>query len=327
MSPVRRIMDLSGFRIVTPMTAKLSTVALRTIAGWIVLCVGLSQLGVVDSFTANYQATTFTRCFPVAVSAPKSSSRAVVTKFTTGTPTEVRDSSLVRLHSKPPEKEVKQDGGFLRKLRSKTPRALVFVASQSAVIGVALSVAAIIGTPNYGLGPEIEFSAVALLMGSLFAVPPFALPVLLCLFDKTQSALPEGEQRLVLALMGGKFRPLYSLVTCVTVGLMAGFGEEMLFRGIFQYEVARRWGNLDALYFSGIVFGLVHGLARAIPAMIASVYFGAIYIATGNLAVPITCHAVYDIVLLLYAHWTVCQLPPAKQRALFQPKTKTHAVA
>jgi hypothetical protein len=36
------------------MTAKLSTVALRTIAGWIVLCVGLSQLGVVDSFTANY---------------------------------------------------------------------------------------------------------------------------------------------------------------------------------------------------------------------------------------------------------------------------------
>jgi membrane protease YdiL (CAAX protease family) len=267
----------------------------------------------------------------VAVSAPKSSSRTLVTKFTTGTPTEVRDSSLVRLHSKPPEKEVKQDGGFLRKLRSKTPPVLVFVASQSAVIGVALSAAAIIGTPNYGLGPEIEFSAVALVVGSLFAVPLFAMPVLLRLFgDKAQSALPKaakGEQRFVLALMGGKFRPLYSLVTCVTVGLIAGFGEEMLFRGIFQYEVARRWGNLGALCFSGIVFGLLHGLAKAIPAMIASVYFGGIYIATGNLAVPITCHAVYDTVALLYAHWTVCQLPPAKQRALFQPKTKTHAVA
>jgi uncharacterized protein len=256
-----------------------------------------------------------------------------VTKFTT--PTEIRDSSLVRLHSNTPEKEVKQGGGFLRKLqhalRIKTRRAfIVAVGAQSALkIGVAVAIAALIGTPNYGLGPGVDFSLFAILVGCFFAALPWA-PDLFRFFDKTQSAQPgvdEGDQRLVLALMGGTFRSRYALVTCVALGLVTGFGEEMLFRGILQYEMARRWGNLDALYFSGIVFGLMHGLTNTIPAMIASIYLGVIYIFTGNLAVPITCHAVHDVVALLHAHWTVCQLPPDKQRSLFQPKTKTQAGA
>jgi uncharacterized protein len=68
------------------------------------------------------------------------------------------------------------------------------------------------------------------------------------------------------------------------------------------------------------VFGLLHAVTPlyAILATIASVYFGAIYIVTDNLAVPISCHAVYDIGALLYAHWSVCQLSLTEQDALSQ---------
>jgi uncharacterized protein len=297
-------------------------VALRTIAAWLVLCVGLSQLAVVESF-ANYQP--IARCYREAVvSASKSSSRTVVTSWR-ASPTELRDCSLVRLHSKSPENESNQDGDFLGDPQppgSNTP-ALVIVGSQSALIGVAAVAAAIIGTPNYGLGPGIDFSVASISVGSLYVVPLVVVAALLDIIEARFPALQEvskATQRSVLVLMGGTFRPLYALAISVALGLAAGFGEEMLFRGVFQYEVASRWGTMAALATSSVVFGLLHAVTPlyAILATIASVYFGAIYIATDNLAVPISCHTVYDIGALLYAHWSVCQLSLIEREALSQ---------
>ena len=104
-------------------------------------------------------------------------------------------------------------------------------------------------------------------------------------------------------------------MTAVALGIAAGLGEEMLFRGIFQYELAARLGNLLAVGLSSMVFGALHAVTPLYAglATMASIYFGAMYLTTGNLAVPIVCHAVYDIGALLFAHWTVSRLT-AKER-------------
>ena len=113
------------------------------------------------------------------------------------------------------------------------------------------------------------------------------------------------------------------------LGIAAGVGEELLFRGIFQWELGQRlasWvpglagggSNAVAIVFSSLVFGALHGVTAwyAILATLASLYFGYLYVATGNLAVPIICHGLYDIGALLYAHWTVSRFSPLEQKKI-----------
>jgi membrane protease YdiL (CAAX protease family) len=108
------------------------------------------------------------------------------------------------------------------------------------------------------------------------------------------------------------------LFVAVSLGIAAGLGEEMLFRGVLQYELLNRIGRVGAVGVSSVIFGLLHAVTPmyAFLATLASVYFGWLYLDTGNLVVPIVTHAVYDIGALLYAHWTVAKLSPKEQTAL-----------
>jgi membrane protease YdiL (CAAX protease family) len=126
----------------------------------------------------------------------------------------------------------------------------------------------------------------------------------------------KATQRSVIALLGGTFKPLLALLTSTTLGLAAGFGEELLFRGVLQYELASRMDPSLAILFSSIVFGALHAVTPlyALLATLASVFFGFLYELTGNLAVPIICHAVYDVGALLWAHWTVTKQMTEKER-------------
>jgi membrane protease YdiL (CAAX protease family) len=70
-----------------------------------------------------------------------------------------------------------------------------------------------------------------------------------------------------------------------------------------------------ALAISGVVFGLLHAVTPvyALLAGAASVFFGYLYNVSGNLAVPMICHAVYDVGALMWAHWTVTGLSTKEQ--------------
>ena len=94
----------------------------------------------------------------------------------------------------------------------------------------------------------------------------------------------------------------------------------MLFRGVLQYELTSRLGQGVAVAISSIIFGALHAVTPlyAILASLASVYFGVLYIVSSNLAVPITAHAVYDLLALLFAHWTVSRLSADEQTYISQ---------
>lgn len=177
------------------------------------------------------------------------------------------------------------------------------------------------------------------------ALPMGGLAVLLDLLEGRLPALQDvtkATQKSVLTLLGGKFKPLLGIVIALALGTLlhvvdmckkyvlvrmesilisryvtfvlhpshpigfaAGFGEEMLFRGVMQYGLMAKLGTTGSLAVVSIVFGALHAVTPlyALLAGIASAYFGYLYLSFGNLAVPIYAHALYDVGALYYAHW------------------------
>jgi membrane protease YdiL (CAAX protease family) len=94
----------------------------------------------------------------------------------------------------------------------------------------------------------------------------------------------------------------WSLGEMALAAAMAGLGEEMLFRGVLQDVIARELTPLLAIVVAGVLFGLAHAisLAYAIFATLVGLYLGWLFVWSGDLAVPIVTHAVYDFVALVY---------------------------
>jgi membrane protease YdiL (CAAX protease family) len=81
----------------------------------------------------------------------------------------------------------------------------------------------------------------------------------------------------------------------------AGFGEELLFRGLIQQSLAGLVGTWPALALASLVFGLAHPITAAyvVLAAVIGAYLGWLWLFTGNLAVPIVAHAAYDFAALV----------------------------
>ena len=201
---------------------------------------------------------------------------------------------------------------------------IALVGGQSLLIGVAIIVAKFCGTPNLGLGPNIDFSVPSIGLGILWSVPLGALGVALDVVEDKFPALQDvtkATQSSVLSLLGGTFRPIVGTITALALGVAAGLGEEMLFRGVLQNELGIRLGSdYLAVGIASIIFGALHAVTPLYAGLagLASVYFGWLYLATGNLAIPIVTHAFYDWAALLYAHWTVAKLNENEKQSLLE---------
>ena len=97
-----------------------------------------------------------------------------------------------------------------------------------------------------------------------------------------------------------------SLIDLAAICLLAGLGEEMLFRGFLQQLVCdwvgEPMGVWVGLVVASVVFGLVHAVTPtyAVAAGLIGLLLGGLWLATGNLLAPITAHAVYDFFALVY---------------------------
>lgn len=90
------------------------------------------------------------------------------------------------------------------------------------------------------------------------------------------------------------------------IAILAGFGEELLFRGMVQGSIGTwiggQWGPTVGLLAASALFGLLHPITRtyAVLAGLIGLYLGSLLLLGHNLLVPITAHAVYDFGALLY---------------------------
>lgn len=136
--------------------------------------------------------------------------------------------------------------------------------------------------------------AIGLLAAAVFAVMAFVL----------LRVLPEWRPvRAMRRLYRDVMMPLFRRCTPIeiaAISVLAGVGEEVLFRGAAQHE----WG----LILSSLVFGALHIGGRATVTLgIWAAFLGALLgwlaIATGGLLAPIVAHMAYDALALSYIRW------------------------
>jgi membrane protease YdiL (CAAX protease family) len=98
-----------------------------------------------------------------------------------------------------------------------------------------------------------------------------------------------------------------TVLDIIFLAAIAGFSEELLFRGMLQPRMG--------LIASSLLFGLLHGpdyklWPFAIWAACVGAGFGIAYRESGNMAIPMLVHAFYDAIALAYIRWTTPKANP-----------------
>ena len=171
----------------------------------------------------------------------------------------------------------------------------------------------------FGGGVELALAALAAALGWWLYRPPWeamawdigdagvgaagAFPMFAALVIGMQSRV--GPMRRIKQINEEFIRPLFQPCSILELGLLsavAGVGEEWLFRGFLQGACSDWLGPWLGWSIANCVFGLLHAItpAYAIMAALAGVYFGGLWMLTGNLLTPIVAHAIYDWLALVY---------------------------
>jgi membrane protease YdiL (CAAX protease family) len=139
-------------------------------------------------------------------------------------------------------------------------------------------------------------------LGVLGTAPPL---VALVLLDRVPLRYLEQVKEVAARVLDHMF-PNPRWWQLALVAAAAGFGEELMFRGLLQGGLAH-WigspaGPWIALGIASLVFGVFHWLntTYALLAAVAGLYFGWLLIATGSIWPPIVAHALYDFIALCW---------------------------
>lgn len=135
-----------------------------------------------------------------------------------------------------------------------------------------------------------------LLLGSLAGLLTYGVLLLLSLLDLLSS---DSMKKHILDL----HRFVRSQRWSVLIGLavLAGIGEELLFRGVIQGWVGDYLGTPLGIVVGTMAFGLAHALSRAyfLVATALGALFGVAYSFTDSLQLVMVWHAVYDLVVIV----------------------------
>ncbi len=86
------------------------------------------------------------------------------------------------------------------------------------------------------------------------------------------------------------------------ISLLAGIGEEMLFRGVIQDTLSAWINPLGGIVLASLLFGLMHPITPfyVVLAALMGAFLGWIFIVTDNLLPAIITHGLYDFLALTY---------------------------
>lgn len=108
--------------------------------------------------------------------------------------------------------------------------------------------------------------------------------------------LPKELERLLGDLAGQPAQAVLALM------VVAPLTEELLFRGLIQRGLDRRYGFMTALLVTSALFAILHvSPVQAVPAFAAGLYLGWLYRSTGTLWWPMAAHALFNGTSLVLA--------------------------
>jgi membrane protease YdiL (CAAX protease family) len=166
-------------------------------------------------------------------------------------------------------------------------------------------------------GAEAGLIGAAVLLGRWTETPPFqhlrwtvgglawgvaaTVPLLLALRWCLHTGW--GPVARLVALVHQRLAPLFAgagVSHLALLSILAGLGEEALFRGVIQEALDGRFPTWVAVAATGALFGAAHWVSAtyAVLAGVVGLYLGGLYVATDNLLAPVVTHALYDLVAL-----------------------------
>jgi membrane protease YdiL (CAAX protease family) len=165
--------------------------------------------------------------------------------------------------------------------------------------GSLLVIALVAGGPDrQSLAGQWHWKMLDALVGVVASIPP--LVMMTQLMQSTSSHLA-STQRFMNHLVRPLFVP-YGLLRIGFISLLAGLGEEALFRGVIQWRLTEVGGLLPGLAIASVVFGLCHWATGlyVLLGTAAGLYLGLLWHWTGNLLTPVVAHALYDFMALIW---------------------------
>jgi membrane protease YdiL (CAAX protease family) len=180
-------------------------------------------------------------------------------------------------------------------------------ASRAAILTLSVVVEGGLLALAYGIGALIDvdpFGALEAEAWSAGALGTLAtLPMLLGFWLSMRSAW--SPLRRIRELLEQSFMPLLArcgALDLLLISVLAGVGEEALFRGVAQVALGGWLGEHAGLLLASLLFGLAHAVTPAyvVIATLMGLYLGWLMQYSGGMIAPVVTHALYDFVALAY---------------------------
>lgn len=90
----------------------------------------------------------------------------------------------------------------------------------------------------------------------------------------------------------------------LVIGVIAGIGEELIFRGIILRKMLKKLNNVhQAVWYSAILFSAIHfQFYGFLPRVMLGALFGYLYVWTGNIRIPIAAHIFNNTLAVILFH-------------------------
>jgi uncharacterized protein len=175
---------------------------------------------------------------------------------------------------------------------------------------------------HLNMPPQVSYWAMAVFL--LLSILPFT-----AVSHYLNTLIPEalhhqGGQELQQTILKMN-SPTDLLFNILLVGVMAGIGEELLFRGVLQRIFAVSFRNIHiAIWITAILFSLVHlELQAFVPRVLLGAVFGYLYYWSGSLLVPIVLHFLYNSVQVVAVYTS----PEMINEKALAPEINTYIIA
>ncbi|MCL2348235.1 MAG: CPBP family intramembrane metalloprotease [Planctomycetaceae bacterium] len=176
---------------------------------------------------------------------------------------------------------------------------IVAVQTEGGLAVAAILISWFLGFPLLGM---IEFTSTAFFEGAIAAAP-------IMLFFGCFFLFPWRSVEFVRRFLKTVYLDFIrhcSVTQLLLISILAGIGEELMFRGVLQTGVAQ-WiggtnGQITGLLIASLAFGLVHPISKwyVLICFLVGIYLGLLFLRSDNLLIPMVAHAFYDFCAFLY---------------------------